>query len=145
VEARVAIGGMSWTDAAVWTMGLAAGMELLTLGLRFGLGLKSREATRGLARWTRGVRVHHGYVGAAVMLAGTTPALPAVWTGALLVVGGALLLSDLVHHFAVLWPLTGSPEFDLRYAVSVPARAEVDGEDGDVGGVDAGDARGLAD
>jgi hypothetical protein len=26
-----------------------------------------------------------------------------------------LLASDLVHHFVVLWLLTGSPQFDLFY------------------------------
>ena len=30
-------------------------------------------------------------------------------------IGGALFASDLIHHFAVLWPVTGSPGFDLRY------------------------------
>jgi len=26
-----------------------------------------------------------------------------------------LFLSDIVHHFLVLWPITGNPEFDLFY------------------------------
>jgi hypothetical protein len=33
----------------------------------------------------------------------------------LLVFGSALLFSDLAHHFLVLWPTTGSPQFDLFY------------------------------
>lgn len=31
------------------------------------------------------------------------------------VVGVGLLSSDLIHHFLVLWPMTGSPDFDLVY------------------------------
>jgi hypothetical protein len=26
-----------------------------------------------------------------------------------------LIFSDLAHHFIVLWPITGSPEFDIIY------------------------------
>jgi len=36
------------------------------------------------------------------------------------VVGWALLISDLTHHFAVLWPVTGSPQFDLVYPPTTP-------------------------
>ena len=32
-----------------------------------------------------------------------------------LVIGIALVASDLVHHFLVLWPIVCSPEFDLFY------------------------------
>ena len=34
---------------------------------------------------------------------------------ATLLLGAALFLSDMVHHFLVLWPVTGSPQFDLVY------------------------------
>ena len=33
----------------------------------------------------------------------------------LIVIGIALALSDAVHHFLVLWPIVGSPQFDLVY------------------------------
>jgi hypothetical protein len=33
----------------------------------------------------------------------------------LAVVAIGLVISDIIHHFLVLWPVTGSPEFDLRY------------------------------
>ena len=33
----------------------------------------------------------------------------------LLLVGVGLFVSDMVHHFVVLWLATGSPEFDIRY------------------------------
>ena len=31
--------------------------------------------------------------------------------------GAALILSDLVHHYAILWPIVGSPQFDLTYPI----------------------------
>ena len=31
------------------------------------------------------------------------------------IVGAALVISDLVHHFLVLWPVTGNPQFQLFY------------------------------
>ncbi|HBE71421.1 MAG TPA: hypothetical protein DDW52_25020 [Planctomycetaceae bacterium] len=37
------------------------------------------------------------------------------WTDVALVVGLALLASDVIHHFLVLWPVTGSPQFDFVY------------------------------
>jgi hypothetical protein len=27
----------------------------------------------------------------------------------------SLIASDVIHHFAVLWPIEGSPEFDIWY------------------------------
>jgi hypothetical protein len=69
-----------------------------------------------MGHFTFGIRVHHGYAG--VMLAGI-----ALWPlgsqpglrNALLILSVALFASDILHHFAVLWLLTGSPEFDLFY------------------------------
>ena len=37
------------------------------------------------------------------------------WIWWMRVVGWSLITSDLVHHFLVLWPLTGSPHFDWVY------------------------------
>jgi hypothetical protein len=37
------------------------------------------------------------------------------WRRRLLVAGAALALSDLVHHFVVLWLVVGDPEFHLVY------------------------------
>ena len=30
-------------------------------------------------------------------------------------VGAALLLSDVTHHFLVIWPITGHHDFDVTY------------------------------
>lgn len=97
------------------TLIAAVALEAVTLLCRFGLGLQSTRDTRWLARWTRGIRIHHGYVGAVALgpfaLAPMDPLVADIG----IVIAGALLLSDLAHHFLVLWPLTGSPQFDLTY------------------------------
>ncbi|MHC4247964.1 MAG: hypothetical protein ACYS9X_02435 [Planctomycetota bacterium] len=100
---------------------LTLAAELVTVFLRFGLGLKSGKPGSRLGRLTLGLRIHHGYVGAA-LLAGSALFGSASAAGTVLFFAGiALALSDIIHHFLVLWPLTGAPEFHLRY----PARAPV--------------------
>jgi hypothetical protein len=91
--------------------------ELLTCVMRFGLQLNStRDTASTIGHITCGIRIHHGYIGALMILiaAWTWTRLPkASWWS--VAVGLALVLSDLIHHFCVLWPLTGSPQFDLVY------------------------------
>jgi hypothetical protein len=71
---------------------------------------------------TRGLRLHHGYFGVAVAaLAWCVPVLGIALRNLLLMVAIGLLVSDLVHHFLVLWPITGSPQFDLTYPTKRPA------------------------
>lgn len=98
-------------------LGLTLLFESLTAFARFGLGLRSNEATRSyVAVFTGGLRVHHGYLGA-LLLGVAFLALrerPRAREG-LMILGAALLLSDLVHHFLVLWPLTGDPSLDVFY------------------------------
>ena len=96
-------------------LGGAAAIEAVTLALRFGAGLQSTRDTAALAGLTGGWRFHHGYLGLLLLLLALFPAAGSPWRRRAGIVGGALLLSDLVHHFLVLWPLTGSPQFDLRY------------------------------
>jgi hypothetical protein len=106
---------MSASQLLVATLIAAAVVEAVTLYFRFGLDLQSTRDTRWLARWTRGIRIHHGYVGAVALgpfaLAPINPVVADIGV----IIAGALILSDLVHHFLVLWPLTGSPQFDLTY------------------------------
>lgn len=81
--------------------------EALTCLGRFGLGLRSREIAPRYQKYTFGVRIHHGYVGAAVLPPPLVGAFDP-WTQCLLVgVAGGLILSDLIHHFMVLPLLTG--------------------------------------
>lgn len=91
--------------------------------LRFGLGWRSPERTRFIARLTRGWRLHHGYPGL-VLAPVALPAgdvLGAGWVGpALLAAAIALGVSDLIHHAIVLPLLAGSHEFELRYPSVAP-------------------------
>lgn len=93
----------------------AAAMEAVTLVARFGLKLESTRDTASLARFTFGFRIHHGYIGLLLLLAfpWVPPGRARWWAG---VLGIGLLVSDLVHHFVVLWPLTGDPQFHIKYA-----------------------------
>jgi hypothetical protein len=102
----------------LWTLGLTLLFEVLTIGLRFGAGLEStRDTEPYISALTRGVRIHHSYIGGAILLAAAIPGgrHGARWRDVCWILGLSLVLSDLIHHFAVLWPLTGSPEFDLVY------------------------------
>jgi len=104
-------------QVVVYSLLLAAAMEGVTALLRFGLGWEATKmcaSTEG--RLTGGIRLHHGYLGVVAigLAAGLWRRRPiaARW---LLVVGISLALSDAVHHFLVLWPIVGSPQFDLVY------------------------------
>ena len=101
-----------WRDVLRWGAVGALIFEALTVLLRFGFGLRSTTDTPQVVRAISfGVRVHHGYIGAALIVAalalGRRHARTARWAA---VAGIALLLSDLVHHFVILWAVTGSPE-----------------------------------
>jgi hypothetical protein len=101
----------------LYSAALAVLIEGFTILLRFGLHLEAtRDTASTFGRLTGGMRIHHGYFGVlAVLIAAAVlhrRPLPGRW---LLVVGIALVLSDLVHHFLFLWPIVGSPEFHLFY------------------------------
>jgi hypothetical protein len=103
-----------WVDLC-WIACLTILFEGITCLFRFGLGMESTRDTGELRRLTFGLRIHHGYLG--VLLAGAAflfprGSWPRVWC---LRVGVALVMSDLCHHFLVLWPITGDPHFDLTY------------------------------
>ncbi|MGB0767238.1 MAG: hypothetical protein ACPGYV_05970 [Phycisphaeraceae bacterium] len=103
-----------------WALGLTLLFEAVTLLFRFGFKIEAtRDTAKYVARWTRGIRIHHGYWGVPLVLLGLIalsmslgPALAGAW---LTILGLALIKSDLMHHFLVLWPITGSHDFDLVY------------------------------
>ena len=100
-----------------WSILLTALIEGVTAFFRFGLGRRAAEETAStVGRMTGGIRIHHGYLGvvAALVAVALLRRFPvaARW---LLIVGIATAASDLVHHFLVLWPVVGSPQFDLLY------------------------------
>lgn len=100
--------------AWAWGLGLAGVIELVTAFFRFGLKMESTRDTGWLASLTFGYRIHHGYPGLLLLLVAIwlAPGPKRNWA---IVLGLGLLVSDLVHHFLVLWPITGSPQFDLTY------------------------------
>lgn len=99
------------------TMVLTLAIEAITLAGRCLLGIKVFRSTPDpMRRLTLGVRIHHGYLGLGGvllgnLLGGVFPQL-ALWC---VVVGAAMLASDLIHHFCVLLPLTGDHEFFLTH------------------------------
>ena len=97
-------------------VGLTVLFEAATLFLRVGAGLQSHVATAGLGSFTLGLRIHHGYIGMALLA--SAPWLKTRFPGSwdrLSAVGVGLVLSDAIHHLVALWALTGSPSFDLFY------------------------------
>ncbi len=102
-----------WEHVVLWSVGL----ELLTIALRFGMHLDStRDTASTIGRLTYGIRIHHSYCGAVLILCawGFSEMHPRL-ARAGMILGWALVFSDLVHHFLVLWPITGSPHFALQY------------------------------
>ena len=92
---------------------LALLVEALTSLFRFRLGLRTlKDTPQKLRDLTGGVRVHHGYLGVAgIVLAPFVNTWTHRAATVIAVASIALFLSDLIHHFLVLWPITGHPRF----------------------------------
>lgn len=91
--------------------------EVITCVLRFGCRLEStRDTASTIGRLTCGVRIHHSYIGALLILLACWlwDRFPRVTWWAL-TIGLGLFLSDLIHHFLVLWLVDGDPQFHLVY------------------------------
>ena len=91
--------------------------EAVTCLLRFGLRLEStRDTVSTIGVLTFGLRIHHSYIG--VALIPIAMLIERRWPQTarhVLMIGMALVLSDLIHHFIVLWYFVGHPQFDLFY------------------------------
>ena len=118
-------------DDLPWIASLTFILESITCILRFGLHLESSHDTPFVAKLTGGIRIHHGYIGVLMLmvlfmmnnnnnnrssLCGhdfvTHHSHLRPWCRRF---AWSLICSDLIHHFCVLWPITGSPHFDLVY------------------------------
>ena len=99
---------------ALWCLAWTIVFEALACLFHFGLGLETTRDTRGLRTLTFGLRIHHGYFGL-LLIAFAFFCRSRSWRRWCLIIGLALVLSDLVHHFLVLWPITGRSDFDLVY------------------------------
>ena len=101
----------------IWSLIMTAAIEIFTVIMRFALDVQStRDTASNIGVLTCGIRIHHGCFGViiviiALLLSKRRLALSR-W---ILVAGIALICSDLIHHFAVLWPIVGSHEFDFAY------------------------------
>lgn len=97
-----------------WIFALGILLEILTSFFRFYYHIQSTRDTAFIAKYTFHLRIHHGYIGILLILIAYF--LKNLRTSDILYrVGGAFLFSDLIHHFIVLWIMTGSPEFDFIY------------------------------
>ena len=104
--------------AKILAFGLILGLaiELFTIWARFGLGMQAARVTAPMGAWTFGIRLHHGYLGIAIGLIGWFVAAGNLGLrNLLLMLCVGIIASDLMHHFLVLWIVTGSPQFDLFY------------------------------
>lgn len=107
---------LTFRQVALFGFLLAIPIEAATAFTRFGLKLQSTRDTEFLSGITFRLRIHHGYIGVFLwLLAWWLLRKKAGLRNAVWVVAFALIISDLMHHFLVLWPITGSPEFDLLY------------------------------
>lgn len=106
-------------DAAtiVWALLGTTVIEIICIVLRFGFDKDSTSATAStIGVLTFGYRIHHGYIGMLMIPLGIWffdgVKSPGWWA---LVIGVSLFASDFIHHFFVLWPIIGTPDFDLVY------------------------------
>ena len=111
----IGLANLTVSKILIWMLFLAFVIEIITLFLRFGLGMQATRDTTMIAKFTFGIRIHHGYIGVILLLIAWLWASSPSCQNFMFILGGALLISDLVHHFFVLYPITGSSEFDLVY------------------------------
>lgn len=108
---------MTTKNILIWSMILTFLMEVLTVIMRFFFKLESTKATAStIGVLTGGIRIHHGYIGVLLIILSVLFIKKAYFFGDwLLITGIALLCSDIIHHFIILWIYTGNPEFDIFY------------------------------
>ena len=104
---------LSRRQVLIYGLVLAVAIEALTIGLRYGLKKESTKDTAVIGTITFGLRVHHGYIGLLLVPLGWC--FPLGIRHALWVTAIGLIVSDFVHHFFVLWPIEGWPQFDFVY------------------------------
>ncbi|HSH05866.1 MAG TPA: hypothetical protein VLL52_25340 [Anaerolineae bacterium] len=111
---------MSKRKLLFWALFFTLFFEFVTIFARFGLGLQStRDTATTIGLITRGIRIHHGYIGLLIIL-WSLMRRGRKFIGPIThhhgrIFGIALLASDLIHHFLILWPIEGHHQFDLFY------------------------------
>lgn len=112
---RQKLGSLTMRHSVRWGIALAIACEMLTVLLRFVFELQSTRDTQFLSGMTFGYRIHHGYPGVVLLVVCLFLSHSSL-RNLLIIIGLGLLISDAFHHIVILWPMTGSPQFDLRYA-----------------------------
>jgi len=109
------LGRLSFPRVLLLGLFAAVAIEAVTAPFRFGLKMEStRDTASSVGRLTFGLRIHHAYIGVAIAVVALFFRRVAV-RNLLLIIAIGFVVSDLFHLFLVLWPLTGSPQFDLVY------------------------------
>jgi len=93
-------------------------IEGVTILFRYGFHLEStRDTASTIGRLTLGLRIHHGYIGLLLIFIfyAFFKRSNNGYLQWLIPIGFALIFSDLIHHFLVLWPIEGDPQFHLFY------------------------------
>ena len=109
------LNGLDTSQVVLWMVVVAVVTEIITCIGRFGIGFQSTRDTTFIGYLTFGIRIHHGYIGLVLLLIAAIRPDPIAWRNLTIIIGGSLVISDLAHHFLVLWPITGSPEFHFVY------------------------------
>ena len=92
---------------------LAISLELLTVFVRFKFKIKTKDVLIKIMKHfdlKKIVHFHHGFVGIIIFVIAYFYGL-FFWAD----IGFGILISDAIHHFLVLWPIMGSPEFHVLY------------------------------
>ncbi len=88
-------------------------IEIITIIGRFKFNISTKELWTSLMKhynrrhW---VHMHHVFLGLIIVAISLI-----VKNNLALNLGIGIILSDAIHHFVVLWPLIGSPEFHVIY------------------------------
>lgn len=88
-------------------------IEIITLFGRFVFKKSSKENYFKILKKLNAryfIHFHHGFFGVIILLVSYFYGFVFLFN-----LGIGFILSDLVHHFVILWSITGSPEFHLIY------------------------------
>ena len=98
---------ISWT----LVLGITFGILILTVVMRFKFNLQHDEILEKIMKrynLKRALHFHHLFFGVFIIAGSYYYA-----SHFFLSVGLGIALSDIVYHFAVLWPIVGSPNFTI--------------------------------
>ena len=89
-----------WRIAAYWAIGVTVLVEIVTVAIRFGMGVGAAEFSATQPPLL--LKIHHAFWGVFLLLA-----VPMVWrwpraSGIVLGLAFGLIASDLLHHLVVL-------------------------------------------